>query len=62
MAKSTTNVRQKMGRPIEIGADRAIGLRLPEALLKRIDGWAKREKVGKRSMAIRQLIEKGLEK
>jgi metal-responsive CopG/Arc/MetJ family transcriptional regulator len=51
-----------MGRPIEIGADRAIGLRLPEALLKRIDGWAKREKVGKRSMAIRQLIEKGLEK
>jgi Ribbon-helix-helix protein, copG family len=62
MAKSTTNVRQKMGRPIEIGADKAIGMRLPEALLKRIDVWAKREKIGQRSKAIRQLIERGLEK
>jgi hypothetical protein len=63
MKKSTTNVKQKkIGRPVEIGADKAIGIRISELLLKQIDGWAKREKITKRSEAIRQLIERGLEK
>jgi metal-responsive CopG/Arc/MetJ family transcriptional regulator len=51
-----------MGRPVEIGADKFVGLRLPEALLKRIDGWAKQKKIEERSNALRQLIERGLEK
>jgi hypothetical protein len=29
---------------------------------QRIDGWAKREKIGQRSKAVRARIEKGLEK
>jgi hypothetical protein len=62
MAKSTTIVKRKMGRPVEIGADKFVGLRLPEALLKRIDGWAKQKKIEERSNALRQLIERGLEK
>jgi hypothetical protein len=65
MAKSTNIVRQKKvgrGRPTEIGADKAVGIRLSEALLKQIDGWAKREKIDQRSTAIRKLIERGLEK
>jgi hypothetical protein len=62
MAKSTTNVKQKMGRPTEIGADKAVGLRLPDALLKRVDSWAKREKIDRRSEAMRRLIERGLER
>jgi hypothetical protein len=60
MAKSTTIVKQKTGRPVEIGARKSIGLRLPEALLKRIDAWAKREKIGERSEAVRTLLERGL--
>jgi hypothetical protein len=62
MTKSTTNVKpkKKMGRPVEIDADKFIGLRVPDALVKRIDGWAKREKIGERSVAVRELIERGL--
>jgi hypothetical protein len=52
--------RPVLGRPITIGANRAIGIRLPMALLKRVDNWAKRQRVAKRSKAIRLLLEKGL--
>jgi hypothetical protein len=62
MAKSTTIVKRKTGRPVDIGADKFVGLRLPDALLKRIDGWAKQKRIHERSKALRALIEKGLEK
>jgi Ribbon-helix-helix protein, copG family len=61
MAKSTTIVKQKkpMGRPVEIGADQFVGLRLPGALLARVDEWAANEEIA-RSEAMRRLIERGL--
>ena len=60
MTKSTTIVKRKTGRPVEIDARKFIGLRLSEALLKRIDAWGKREKISERSEAVRALIERGL--
>jgi hypothetical protein len=62
MAKSTNIVKRKVGRPVAIGAgaEAFIGLRVPSALLKRIDEWAKRQKIGQRSEALRALIERGL--
>jgi len=61
MAKSTTIVKQKkpMGRPVEVGADQFVGLRLPGTLLTQVDEWAEREGIA-RSAAIRRLIERGL--
>jgi len=61
MGKSTNIVRQKRprGRPVEVDADQAIGLRLPTSLLKRVDEWAHDEEIA-RSEAIRRLIERGL--
>jgi hypothetical protein len=47
------------GRPIEVGekgADKAIGIRLPNALLRELDAWAKSNEVS-RSEAIRQIVE-----
>lgn len=60
MAKSTNIVKRKPGRPTKIGAGAFVGLRLPAALLKRIDEWAKREAIGQRSEAIRRLLEGAL--
>jgi hypothetical protein len=62
MKKSTNIVKRKAGRPVEIpgGATEFVGLRLPSDLLRRIDGWAKQEKIDKRSEAVRELIERGL--
>ena len=51
----------KLGRPVEIDADRLIGIRLPAALLERIDAWARAQKVGSRSAAVRVLLEKAME-
>jgi metal-responsive CopG/Arc/MetJ family transcriptional regulator len=62
MANSTNIVKRNPGRPVEIGARKIIGLRLPEALLKRIDAWGKQKKINERSEAVRALIERGLEK
>jgi Ribbon-helix-helix protein, copG family len=62
MAKSKNIVkRKKRGRPIEVGAGatKFVGVRLPAALLRRVDDRAKREGVG-RSEAFRDLIERGL--
>jgi metal-responsive CopG/Arc/MetJ family transcriptional regulator len=61
MTKSSTNVKpkKKLGRPVEIGADQFIGLRIPGALVKAIDAWAKEQNV-KRSDAVRALLERGL--
>jgi hypothetical protein len=59
MRKSTNIVKQKAGRPVQIGATEFVGLRLPFALLKRIDEWAGKKK---RSAAIRELIDRGLKK
>jgi hypothetical protein len=62
MARSTTIVKQKkMGRPASIGADKAIGIRIPAALLKRVDSWGRRHRIA-RSKAIRGLLERGLER
>jgi hypothetical protein len=62
MKTSTTNVKRKIGRPSEIGADKFVGLRLPGSLVHRVGTWAKQSNVVSRSKAIRLLIEKGLEK
>jgi hypothetical protein len=60
MAKVTTVVRQKkMGRPITVEAEKAIGIRLPGSLLDAIDNWAKTNQAS-RSEAIRRLVERGL--
>jgi hypothetical protein len=62
MAKSTNIVKRKRGRPADVGAGAFVGLRLPPALLKQVDDWAKREAVDGRSQAIRDLIERGLKR
>src|ERR1019366_4905125 len=61
MAKST---KRKAGRPVEIpgGATEFVGLRLPYDLLKRIDGWAKQQKIDRRSEAVRGLVGSQLSK
>jgi hypothetical protein len=49
------------GRPEKPGGpDPVVPVRLPKAVIADIDRWAKREKIDKRSMAVRALIEKGL--
>ena len=37
-----------------------VGLQLPPDLVKRINDWAKRQKIDQRSEALRELIERGL--
>lgn len=49
----------KVGRPKEFG--HAMTLRLPEALVSRIDRWMA-GRAQNRAQAIRKLIEKGLER
>jgi predicted DNA-binding protein (UPF0251 family) len=63
MAKSTTNViqKKKIGRPVEIGADKLVAMRLSTALLEQVDEWAAKKGVS-RSEASRALIERGLKK
>lgn len=60
MAKSVNIVKRKPGRPPEIGAGTFVGMRLPGALLKSIDEWAKQNKIYGRSDAMRRLLELGL--
>jgi hypothetical protein len=48
------------GRPVTIGATEFVGLRLPAALLQRIEEWAHGEKIIGRSQAVRALIEKAI--
>ncbi len=48
-----------MGRPVTVGGDKYVGLRLPSELLIVIDGYADANGL-KRSEAIRHLIEFGL--
>ena len=60
MAKDKTIVKQKkMGRPVTVGGDEFVGLRLPSALLDVIDAYAEANGL-KRSEAIRHLIELGV--
>jgi hypothetical protein len=56
-----TSVKRKsrMGRPVTIDADQAVGIRLPSKLVKDLDAWAKSEGFT-RSEAIRRLVEIGL--
>jgi hypothetical protein len=63
MTKSSTNVKpkKKIGRPVVIGADEFIGLRIPSALVQAIDAWAQQHNV-KRSDAVRALLEKALKR
>jgi hypothetical protein len=60
MAKSADILKRKTGRPPEISAGAFVGMRLPGALLKNIDEWAKRNGVSGRSNAMRRLLELGL--
>lgn len=60
MAKSANIVKRKAGRPPEIGAVTFVGMRLPAALVRSIDEWAKRNDVSGRSEAMRRLLELGL--
>jgi metal-responsive CopG/Arc/MetJ family transcriptional regulator len=54
------NVKHKRGRPVEIDAEKMVGLRLPSALLAAIDAWAKGNGIESRSRAIRELIGRSL--
>jgi hypothetical protein len=51
--------RRGPGRPAT-GHDPAVALRLPKTVLAAVDRWAKANAVGKRSEALRRLIERGL--
>jgi hypothetical protein len=52
---------RRRGRPDRPGgSDPVVPVRLPKAVIADIDRWAKREKIDKRSKAVRALIEKGL--
>jgi predicted DNA binding CopG/RHH family protein len=60
MAKVNTYVRQKkMGRPITVEADKAIGIRLPVRLLDSVDEAAEGQGVN-RSEMIRRLLDQAL--
>jgi Arc/MetJ-type ribon-helix-helix transcriptional regulator len=50
---------KKRGRPAT-GKDPLVGVRLPDAMIKQIDAWAKREGVASRSEAIRRLVDESL--
>jgi Arc/MetJ-type ribon-helix-helix transcriptional regulator len=50
---------KKRGRPAT-GKDPLVGVRLPDAMIKQIDAWAKREDVPSRSEAIRRLVDESL--
>ena len=60
MNRSTNIVKRKVGRPVEIGAEASIGIRMPKTLLIEIDGWAERKGIRQRSAAIRKLVETAL--
>jgi metal-responsive CopG/Arc/MetJ family transcriptional regulator len=49
-----------MGRPVTVGGDRTVTIRLPEKLLDTIDEWASVNDAS-RSEAVRRLVERGLE-
>jgi metal-responsive CopG/Arc/MetJ family transcriptional regulator len=57
MAKSADITKRKAGCPPEISAGTFVSMRLPAALLKSIDEWAKRNKISGRSDAMRRLLE-----
>jgi hypothetical protein len=60
MAKNKTVAKQKtMGRPVTVGGDEFVGLRLPSELLEIIDTYAAANGL-KRSEAIRALIDEGI--
>jgi metal-responsive CopG/Arc/MetJ family transcriptional regulator len=59
--KKVKQMKRGRGRPVEIDADVAIGMRLPSKLLDELDTWAKSRAVT-RSEAIREFIERGLRK
>jgi hypothetical protein len=50
---------QLLGRD-RAGKDQLVGVRLPDATIRRIGAWAKREGVASRSEAIRRLIDQSL--
>jgi hypothetical protein len=61
MAKRKTNVKpkaKKMGRPVTIGAEAFVGLRIPARLVEGIDAWAaQQDDKPPRSEAIRRMVE-----
>lgn len=60
MAQKSVKVRpKKRGRPAT-GKEQLVGVRLPDATIRRIGNWAKREGVASRSDAIRRLLEQAL--
>ncbi len=60
MPKLADIVKRKPGRPTAIGGGTFVGMRLPAALLKSIDQWAKQNAASGRSDAMRRLLELGL--
>ena len=60
MARKSIKVKpKKRGRPAT-GKDPLVGVRLPDAMIRQIDAWAKRQGVASRSDAIRRLIDQSL--
>lgn len=54
-------VKKRAGRPAT-GKDPLVALRLPPAMIKAVDEWARQNNVGSRSEAMRDLINRGLKK
>ena len=50
---------RKVGRPVTVEAEKAIGIRLPARLLDAVDAWAEDNEVS-RSEAIRRHLERSL--
>jgi Arc/MetJ-type ribon-helix-helix transcriptional regulator len=59
MAQKPIKVELKRRLPAT-GKDQLVGVRLPDATIRRIDAWAQREGVTSRSDAIRRLIDQSL--
>src|SRR5271166_1191442 len=59
--KSILVIRKKRGRPAT-GQHPVMAVRLPQELIERIDEWTKAGDARSRSDAIRQLIERGLDR
>ena len=61
MARVNKGIPKKRGRP-PTGRDPVVPVRLPESLIKEIDGWGSRQSkpTSSRSEAVRRLVEHGI--
>jgi Arc/MetJ-type ribon-helix-helix transcriptional regulator len=60
MARKSRKVKPKKRARPATGKDQLVGVRLPDATIRQIGAWAKREGLASRSDAIRRLIDQSL--